>query len=96
VYKFIITQIGKVNSRRKLKNIPSSLDIKFTSTNRFEPLAMLEPQTDGDAVDQPASAKSICKYSPRQSLNVRFLYWVAVMVGVSGRGSKMQWEMHVL
>jgi hypothetical protein len=49
------------NSRRKLKNVPSSLDIKFTSTNRFEPLAMLEPQTVGDSVDQPSSAKSICK-----------------------------------
>jgi hypothetical protein len=30
------------------KNVPFSLDIKFTSTNRFEPLAMLETQTDGD------------------------------------------------
>jgi hypothetical protein len=49
------------NFQRKLKNLPSSLDIKFTSTNWFEPLAMLEPQTDGDSVDQPASAKSICK-----------------------------------
>jgi hypothetical protein len=33
------------NSRRKLKNVFSSLDSEFTSTNRFELLAMLEPQT---------------------------------------------------
>ncbi|PNF14757.1 hypothetical protein B7P43_G16355 [Cryptotermes secundus] len=41
------------NSRRKLKKVPSSLDVKLALTNRFEPLAMLGPQTDGDAIDQP-------------------------------------------
>jgi hypothetical protein len=84
------------NSRRKLKNVPSLLDIKFTLTNRFEPLAMLESETDGDSVDQPASAKSICKCMSNVNLNVRFLYRVAVMIGVSDRASKMHWEMHVL
>jgi hypothetical protein len=84
------------NSRRKHKNVPFSLDIKFTLTNRFEPLAMLEPQTDGDSVDQPASAKSSYKPTFNQSLSIRFLYLVAVMVGVSGRGFRMLWEMHVL
>jgi hypothetical protein len=62
------------NSRRKLKNVPSSLDIKFTSTNQFELLAMLEPQTDGDSVDQPASAISICnrlsKAKPKRKILV--------------------------
>jgi hypothetical protein len=55
-------------------HVPFSLDIKFTSTNRFEPIAVLEPQTDGDSVDQPASAKSsykpIFKAKPKHKIVV--------------------------
>jgi hypothetical protein len=70
------------NSRRKLKNVPSSLDIKFTSTNRFEPLAMIETQTDSDSVDQPTSAKSICKHMSKAKCKRKIL-----VVGSShGRG----------
>jgi glutamate racemase len=70
------------NSQRKLKNVPSSLDIKFTSTNRFEPLAMLETQTDGDSVDQPASAKSICKCMSKAKPKCKIL----VLGSSHGRG----------
>ncbi|XP_033608905.1 uncharacterized protein LOC111868339 isoform X2 [Cryptotermes secundus] len=62
------------NSRRKHKIVSSALDTKFTSTNRFEPLAMLEPQTDGNSVDQPASAESsykpIFKAKPKHQILV--------------------------
>lgn len=61
-------------SRRKHKIVSSALDTKFTSTNRFEPLAMLEPQTDGNSVDQPASAESsykpIFKAKPKHQILV--------------------------